>query len=223
MGQPALSAAATPVSGRLITLEGGEGAGKSTQAARLVAALRGAGIAAQATREPGGSPGAEAIRTLLLQGETERWDAIGEALLLFAARRDHIARTIRPALAAGTWVVCDRFTDSTVAYQGYGRGLPPDELTALQRFALGDFRPDLTLILDLPVAEGLARAAGRPGSADRFERLDRDFHQRLRDGFLAIARAEPERCVVIDATGDIDTVHRAILAAVAARFGVRPA
>ena len=157
---------------------------------------------------------------MLLQGDNERWDAVGEALLLYAARRDHIARLIRPALGEGRWVVCDRFTDSTVAYQGYGRGLPLAELVALQHFALGDFRPDLTLILDLPVADGLARAASRVTVADRFERLDRDFHQRLRDGFLDIARGDPERCVVIDAAGDAAAVHDAIVAAVAARFGV---
>lgn len=179
-----------------------------------------AGIDALATREPGGSPGAEAIRRLLLEGDTERWDAIGETLLFFAARRDHVAQTIQPALNAGRWIICDRFTDSTVAYQGYGRGLPLDELATLQRFALGDFAPDLTLILDLPVDEGLARAASR-SAADRFERLDRTFHQRLRDGFLAIAKAEPERCAVIDASGDIDTVHRAMVAAVAERLGLR--
>lgn len=186
----------------------------------LVPALARAGIAATATREPGGSPSAEAIRRLLLEGEGERWDAIGEALLLYAARRDHVARLIRPALDAGKWVVCDRFNDSTIAYQGYGRALPLAELAALQRFALGDFRPDLTLILDLPVAHGLARAARRAGAADRFERLDRDFHQRLRDGFLAIAAAEPERCVVIDASGDPDSVYRAMTAAVCSRLGV---
>jgi dTMP kinase len=205
----------------LITVEGGEGAGKSTQVALLVAALGRAGIAAQATREPGGSAGAEAIRQLLLQGDTERWDAAGEALLLFAARRDHVARLICPALEAGRWVICDRFTDSTIAYQGYGRGLPLAELAALQRFAIGDFAPDLTLILDLPVAVGLARAAGRvSAAADRFERLDREFHQRLRDGFLTIAQADPERCAVIDASGEVADVHRAIVAAVAARLQV---
>jgi dTMP kinase len=117
-------------------------------------------------------------------------------------------------------VVCDRFTDSTIAYQGYGRGLPLAELMALRRFALGDFAPDLTLILDLRVAEGLKRAASRPGAADRFERLDPAFHQRLRDGFLAIATAEPERCVVINAAGDVNAVHRAIVAAVSGRLGI---
>lgn len=172
------------------------------------------------TREPGGSPGAEAIRGLLLQGDTERWDAIGETLLFFAARRDHINRTIRPALHAGRWVVCDRFTDSTTAYQGYGRGLPLAELATLQHFALGDFAPDLTLILDIPSDEGLARAASRPGAADRFERLNREFHRRLRDGFLAIAKAEPQRCAVIDASANIDAVSGAIVAAVSARMGI---
>jgi dTMP kinase len=177
-------------------------------------------VSAQATREPGGSPGAEAIRTLLLQGDTERWDATSETLLFFAARRDHVTRMIKPSLEAGRWVVCDRFTDSTIAYQGYGRGLPLAALAALEHFALSDFRPDLTLILDLPVTEGLARAAHRPGAADRFERLDHQFHQRLRDGFLAIAKAEPERCAIIDASGDVETVHRAVLDAVGARLGV---
>jgi dTMP kinase len=131
-----------------------------------------------------------------------------------------VTRTIKPALEAGRWVVCDRFTDSTIAYQGYGHGLSLSELAALQNFAVGDFRPDLTLILDLPVGEGLARAAHRPGAADRFERLDHTFHWRLRDGFLAIAKAEPRRCAVVDASADVETVHRAILAAVSARLGV---
>jgi dTMP kinase len=186
----------------------------------LVAALEQAGIAATRTREPGGSPGAEAIRQLLIEGETERWDAVGEALLLYAARREHISRLIRPALDAGTWVVCDRFNDSTLAYQGYGRGLPLDQLVALQRFAIGDFQPELTLILDLPVADGFSRAARRPRRADRFERLDRDFHERLRHGFKTIAKTDPTRCVIIDASGDVDAVHHAILATVRERFGV---
>ncbi len=206
--------------GRLITLEGGEGAGKSTQVALLQAALAGAGIAVERTREPGGSEGAEAIRRLLLDGADERWDAVGEALLLYAARRDHVVRLIRPALDRGVWVVCDRFADSTLAYQGYGRLLPLADLLALHRFALGDFAPDLTLILDLPVAEGLARAARRSGNADRFERLDHAFHERLRRGFRQIAADHPERCVLIDAAGDRASVHRAVLAAVVARLGV---
>jgi dTMP kinase len=156
----------------------------------------------------------------LLQGAADRWDAVGETLLFFAARRDHVTRLIRPALDEGTWVVCDRFTDSTMAYQGYGHGLPLSDLSALHRIALGEFGPDLTLVLDLPVADGLARASRRGGNADRFERLDHQFHQRLRDGFLAIAGTEPERCAVIDVSGDVAAVHRAIVAAVSARLGV---
>jgi dTMP kinase len=206
--------------GRFITIEGGEGTGKSTQLELLAAALLGTGILVQCTREPGGSAGAEAIRKLLLEGADERWDAVAEALLLYAARRDHVDRLIEPALERGIWVACDRFADSTLAYQGYGRGLPLDDLAAVHRFALGDFTPDLTLILDLPAADGLARAARRTNAADRFERLDRAFHERLREGFLKIAAAEPGRCVLIDASGDRDTVHRAILAAVSARLGI---
>ena len=215
-----MGAALTIARGRLITVEGGEGAGKSTQVDLLLAALGRAGIAATRTREPGGSEGAEAIRRLLLDGATERWDAIGEALLLYAARRDHVVRLIQPALDRGVWVICDRFADSTLAYQGYGRGLPLADLSALHRLALGDFAPDLTLILDLSVAEGLARAAQRSGIADRFERLDVAFHERLRQGFLQIAADTPERCLVIDAAGDQGSVHRDVLAAVAARLGV---
>jgi len=209
------------VRGRFITIEGGEGAGKSTQLDLLVRALERAGIAAQRTREPGGSEGAEAIRRLLLEGADERWDAIAETLLFYAARREHVTRLIQPALNRGIWVVCDRFADSTIAYQGYGRGLPMAELQALHRFALGDFAPDLTLILDLPAAEGLARAAKRSGSADRFERLDTAFHERLRQGFQQIAATDPQRCVVIDASGDVDSVHQEVLAAVAARLEAR--
>jgi dTMP kinase len=185
-----------------------------------MAALRRAGIKAERTREPGGSEGAEAIRRLLLEGAEERWDAISETLLFYAARREHVMCLIEPALERGVWVVCDRFADSTIAYQGYGRGLPLAELRALHRFALGDFTPDLTLILDVPVAEGLARAAKRSGSSDRFERLDRAFHERLRHGFHEIAAAEPHRCVLIDAGDDVQTVHRAVLQAIAERLGV---
>jgi dTMP kinase len=206
--------------GRFITIEGGEGTGKTTQVALLVAALARSGILAHATREPGGSPGAEAIRRLLLEGEGERWDAVGEALLLVAARRDHVTRLIEPALAQGIWVVSDRFADSTFAYQGYGRGLALDELAALHRFALGAFAPDLTLILDLRVEVGLARAAARPAAADRFERLDPAFHERLRQGFRRIAAEESARCVLIDAASDPQTVHQAVLDAVGQRLGV---
>jgi len=206
-----------PARGRFITLEGGEGAGKSTQARLLVAALQRAGIDALETREPGGSPGAEAIRKLLLTGDPETWDAQTEALLMVAARRDHLVQTIRPALAAGRWVVSDRYVDSTLAYQGYGRGLALDVLRELHSFIGEDLsHPDLTLILDLPVEIGLKRARDR----NRFEQMGPDFHRRLRDGFLAIAREAHDRCVVIDATGDIESVRLALAAAVRERLGV---
>ncbi len=204
--------------GRFITIEGGEGAGKTTQVGLLVAALGRAGIAARRTREPGGSPGAEAIRRLLLEGEGERWDAVGEALLLIAARRDHVTRLIEPSLAQGIWVVSDRFADSTLAYQGYGRGLALGDLAALHRLALGDFAPDLTLILDLPVEIGLARATARSAS-DRFERLDQAFHERLREGFRRISEKERARCVLIDASQEPDAVQQAVLDAVERRLG----
>jgi dTMP kinase len=205
--------------GKFITVEGGEGTGKSTQVRLLAEALARCGILVRATREPGGSPGAEAIRRLLIEGEGERWDAVTEALLLFAARRDHVNRVVAPALAQGVWVVSDRFADSTLAYQGYGKGVRLDQLAALHRFALGDFAPDLTLILDLPANEGLVRAAAR-SAADRFERLGRDFHERLRQGFRQIAADNPSRCVLIDASGDPQAVHGAVAAAVAQRLGV---
>jgi dTMP kinase len=183
----------------------------------LVDALMHAGIDALATREPGGSPGAEAIRKLLLGGGPEAWDGETEALLMVAARRDHLVHTIRPALTARRWVVCDRFADSTLAYQGYGRGLPLEALRALHRFICdGVQHPDLTLILDLPVEVGLVRASDR----NRFENMAKDFHERMREGFLTIARQAPERCVVIDATGAVESVRRAVAAAVRERLGV---
>ena len=209
----------TATRGRFISIEGGEGAGKSTQVVLLVAALDRAGIPVRATREPGGSPGAELIRRLLLEGEGERWDAISEALLLVAARRDHVTRVIAPALAQGVWVVSDRFADSTMAYQGYGGGVALADLAALHRLALVDFAPDLTVILDLPVEIGLARAAAR-STADRFERLDREFHEKLREGFRRITADNPTRCFLIDASGDPQSVHCAVLKAVERRLGV---
>jgi len=207
--------------GRFITLEGGEGAGKTTQLRRLADALRADGHDVLSTREPGGSAGAEEIRALIVSGEPGRWDPVTEALLLYAARRDHLERTIRPALAAGRWVLCDRFADSTMAYQGYGHGLGRAAVEDLHRTAIGDFRPDLTLILDLPVETGLRRAAERAGQGtaeDRFERMGRAFHQRLRDGFLDIARQDPDRCRVIDADRDADAVAADLIAAVRDRF-----
>ena len=205
---------------RFITLEGGEGAGKSTQARRLAAALRGAGLDIIETREPGGSPGAEEIRRLLTAGEPARWSPMAETLLHFAARADHVRRTIRPALAAGRWVCCDRFADSTMAYQGYGHGIDRDFIARLAVAVLGDLRPDLTLIFDLPVEQGLARAAARSGHEDRYEKMDRSFHEALRRGFLDIAGQDPQRCVVIDAGGDEAMTWQQVGAALRDRLGV---
>jgi dTMP kinase len=204
---------------RFITLEGGEGGGKSTQVFRLMERLRRAGLQVVATREPGGAEGAEVIRRLLLEGEPGRWDAMTELLLHYAARQDHLRRTIRPALKRGQWVVCDRFADSTMAYQGYGHKLGREIVEAVHGAVVGTFKPDLTLILDLPVEDGLGRTEAR-GDQNRYERMDKEFHQRLRQGFLEIARREPERCVVIDATQSSDAVTEAVAAAVRSRLSV---
>lgn len=204
--------------GQFITFEGGEGAGKSTQVRILAERLKQAGIEVVATREPGGSPGAEAIRALLVTGDPDRWSAVSETLLMYAARRDHIERTIRPALERGAWVISDRFADSTMAYQGYGHGADRTMLGGLYDMAVGEFCPDLTLILDLPVEIGLARAASRRGTETRYESLPIAFHERVRAGFLDIAAVDPERCVVIDANRDIDTIAAAIAEAVTSRL-----
>ncbi len=204
--------------GRFISLEGGEGTGKSTQARRLGEALRARGIDVVLTREPGGSPGAEQIRKLVVEGEGGRWSPITETLLLYAARADHVVRTIGPALARGQWVVSDRFNDSTFAYQGGGRGVPRETIRRIDAAVLDDFKPELTLILDLPVETGLARAMARGGAETRFESLGQDFHQRMRDSFLDIARKQPDRCRLIDAAGNEEAVAAAIWDAVQARF-----
>ena len=206
--------------GKFITLEGGEGAGKSTQVALLAAVLREAGLEVVETREPGGAPGAEEIRALLVQGAPERWDPLTEALLHFAARREHLAKLIEPSLASGSWVISDRFADSTLAYQGIAQGLGQARFKALYELVVGDNGPDLTLILDLPVSDGLARAEARAGAENRYESMGQAFHERLRQGFLEIAAAEPARCIVIDATGSIEAVQAAIRGAVAERLGV---
>jgi len=205
--------------GRFITLEGGEGAGKSTQITRLKSWLEQRGRTVLATREPGGSPGAEMVRKLLVEGPTDRWDGPTEALLHFAARRDHLRATVWPALKRGMWVVSDRFADSTRAYQGYGHGLDLGVIDRLYGLAVGDFRPDLTLILDLPVEVGLARAAARRGMETRYESLPRAFHDRVRTGFLEIARREPERCVVVDSNRETEHVAQDVVRAVIERLG----
>ena len=192
--------------GKFITLEGGEGAGKTTQARLLVDRLRSRGLEVVQSREPGGSPGAEAIRNLVVAGDAERWTARTETLLMYAARSDHLERTIRPALDAGQWVVCDRFADSSRVYQGAGGGVPEILIEALDDAIVGSNQPDLTLIFDLPVEVGLERAFGRGLFETRFESKGMAFHQRLRDGFLDVARRHPERCVVIDAAGEMEDV-----------------
>lgn len=193
--------------GRFITFEGGEGTGKSTQAKLLAAALEAKGHKVVLTREPGGSPGAEEIRKLLVEGEPDRWTPMAETLLFLAARADHVARLIRPELERGNWVVCDRFSDSTLAYQGKARGLGVDDLNELQGIALEGFMPHLTFILDMPVEVGLKRADERGHRHEgRFERFTKDFHERLRSAFRDIAEREPERCVLIDGTQSPDAV-----------------
>lgn len=209
--------------GRFITFEGGEGAGKSTQVRILAERLRGAGLEVVATREPGGSPGAEAIRALLVTGDVDRWSPVSEALLMYAARRDHIERTIRPALERGAWVISDRFADSTRAYQGAGGGAAPGLVASLENFVLEDTRPDLTLILDLPVELGLERAGLRGGAEARFEAKGVAFHQRLRDGFLRIAGAEPNRCTVLDGGQPPEAVSAAVWSTVSTRLPVASA
>ncbi len=201
------------MTGRFITFEGGEGAGKSTQARILADRLRGQGLDVVATREPGGTPGAEAIRDLVVTGDPDRWDATTEALLMTAARADHVARLIRPALAAGQWVVCDRFVDSTLAYQGTGKGLPTADLLEAHRFATRDLWPDLTRVLDLPGAAGEVRAAAR-GHLDRCARTGGDFHDRIAAGFVHLAHQEPDRVRLIDATGAVAAVAAAVWHAV---------
>jgi len=213
--------------GRFITFEGGEGAGKSTQIARLARRLEEQGIPAVVTREPGGTPTAESIRHMLLSGLAEELGPDGEAVLFAAARADHVDRVIRPALRGGKWVLCDRFADSTHVYQGVGGGADAAMLDALDRVAVGRTRPDLTVILDIPVEVGLARAAERQrelgGPADRFEREDVSVHEARRKAYLAIAKADPERCIVVDANRSESKIAKAIWQAVALRLLQRAA
>lgn len=208
--------------GRFITFEGGEGVGKSTQLARLAAHLRACGLEVTTTREPGGTPRAEALRKVLLSGRIAPLGPLAEAALFAAARIDHVQNLIAPALARGAFVLCDRFADSTRAYQGARGGVDPQTLTLFERVAVGDLRPDLTIILDLPHEQGMARAAKRREAtglrADRFEAEDAAFHEGLRRAFLDIAEQEPERCCVIDASQPVDETARAIRQLVDARF-----
>jgi|TARA_R110000744_G_scaffold172470_2_gene291052 dTMP kinase len=206
-----------PLRGKFISLEGGEGAGKSTQCELLASHLRKRGLDVVLTREPGGTPGAQAIRELVVSGAGDRWNPISEALLMYAARRDHVTRLIEPALAGGSWVVCDRFSDSTMAYQGYTKSLGRDWVETLDALVLGAFRPDLTLLLDIDANTGLMRAGNR-GGPDRFEKLGLDFHVALREAFLDIARLEPDRIAIIQADQTIEAIARDIEIAVSQRL-----
>ncbi len=208
----------TVETGRLITFEGGEGAGKSTQVSILVERLRNAGRHAIATREPGGSPAAEDIRETLLSGKVKQFGPFAEALLFSIARQDHIDIVISDALARGQWVVCDRFLDSTRAYQGANGGVPAPVISALERLTLHGVMPNLTIVLDLPVEEGLARMARRRGAPDRFESQDISQHERIRKALLDIAEEESGRCVVIDARKPEALVAEDVWEAVAERL-----
>jgi len=200
--------------GRFISLEGGEGVGKSTQSRALAAALRAREISVIETREPGGSAGAEAIRALLLEGGADRWGARAEALLFAAARADHVDKTILPALEAGKWVICDRFLDSSIAYQGGADGLGADAIRALHAVGSAGLLPDRTLLLTLPEQIAMAREAARDaGRPDRFGARDAEYHRRVTGTFHALAAAEPVRWRVVEAKGEPEEVTRALLGA----------
>lgn len=192
--------------GKFITLEGGEGAGKSTLSRGLAERLQSRGYEVVVTREPGGTPNAEAIRALLVEGDVSRWSPLGETLLLYAAREDHVRTLIQPALQRGAWVISDRFADSTRAYQAVAGGLAPSIIEQIHIASLGNFAPDLTLIVDLDPDIGLARTIARGEGATRFEQMPTAFHQALRGGFLDIAKAEPARCTVVDGAQPADAL-----------------
>lgn len=204
--------------GLFITLEGGEGTGKTTQIQNLSEALGQQGYEVVLTREPGGTPEAEKIRSLLVERDGGDWTSMAEVLLFFAARNMHVEKLIKPALAEGKIVICDRFTDSTRAYQAYGHGLDIKLIEDAKTLSIGDFEPDMTFVLDLPVAQGLTRAGKRMSedgsSEDRFEQLDISFHEKLREGFLDIAAKNSARCHVIDAGQSVENIAESILALV---------
>ncbi len=207
--------------GFFITFEGGEGAGKSTQIKMLHEYLSNEGIASILTREPGGTKGGEAIRELLLTGEGDKWDPVSEVLLFSAARREHILKEIFPALSRGQWVLCDRFSDSTVAYQGYAYGsksVSLEEIDILYRISVGNFYPDLTIVLDIPVEEGLSRVKGRNEAINRFEAKEIEFYEKLRSAYISISKSNPDRCVLIDALRSKEEINSEIISLVKRRF-----
>ena len=201
--------------GKFITVEGIEGVGKSTNVSHLTKAVEARGHAVISTREPGGTPMAERIREMLIEHGDEPMSDVAELLLMFASRSLHVNNVIVPALASGTWVVCDRFVDASRAYQGGGRGLPMEDIDQIARLVLGDLKPDVTILLDAPVEIGMSRADKR-GAPDRFETERAAFFERVRECYLGLAASEPERFVVVDATADIDTVRSNIESIVAA-------
>jgi dTMP kinase len=205
--------------GRFISLEGGEGVGKTTLINGIANALADRGLHTVVTREPGGTPGAEILRDILLKGDTDRWSAMTEALMMYAGRVDHVDRLIKPALKRKAWVLCDRFSDSTTAYQGTAGGVPLEQIKALHSAALADFKPDLTFVVDLDPKLGLQRTIERGETATRFERFDAGFHERLRAAFLAIAADNPDRCVVLDGSKSRDAILADALSAIDKRFG----
>lgn len=210
------------MAGRFITFEGGEGVGKSTQIRRLASRLRERGLEVTLTREPGGSARAEALRETLLGGGAKKFGTLAETILVASARADHVDRVIRPAIARGDFVLCDRFIDSTAAYQGALGGVDPATIRALEAVAAHNCRPDLTIVLDASPASGLARArkrAGEGATADRFEAEDGLFHEKLRDAFRAIAEADPKRCALVDAEGAEEQVAERVWSVVERRFG----
>ena len=205
--------------GKFITFEGGEGAGKSTQIKLLSKFLKTEGLSTKLTREPGGSNGGEDIRRLLVEGAIDRWDPMAETLLHMAARRSHLVDLIEPALNRGKWVLCDRFADSTEAYQGSGQGLNLGFISELRRNILGEIEPELTFLLDISVNEGLARAMAR-GNVARYEQMDRSIHEKIRLGFLKIAAENERRVVVIDASQSMDAIEAEIRQNTVQRFGL---
>ena len=214
------------MNGKFITLEGGEGCGKSTQIKLLANSLILKHIETITTKEPGGTPDGAVLRQMLVTGDKDKFDAITESLLYFADRRIHLQNLVWPALKQGKWVISDRYADSTKAYQyfGYNKRIDLSVLDGLYQIVAGDFKPDLTLILDIDPEEGMRRsfskAQGMETKELRFESRDMEFHQNLRKGFLEIAKQEPQRCMVIDATGDVETVHTRIMRAIEQKFGV---
>tara|TARA_Y100001970_G_C14256195_1_gene875578 strand:- start:4409 stop:5041 length:633 start_codon:yes stop_codon:yes gene_type:complete len=207
--------------GTFITFEGGEGAGKTTQISALQKKLDQSSIRVIITREPGGSKGAELIRELLVSGSVDKWDPFNEAILHFAARRDHINNTIEPALKSGIWVLCDRFTDSTFAYQGFGQGISLDDITALKKLSIGDFQPDLTFLLELPAEIGLERARARDDLQSRYEKMDLKTHKKIGEGFHSIANDNNERIKIIDASESITSISSKIWVEVSSRYNIK--